>query len=146
MTVNFEKEASSWLVPLLEGFTSENGKFKIRIQGFFESSHYLYSYFPDGSDEPIHGHTWQVEVFLMKSDGGLNENGISYDFLSARKRLDDLLDRMDHICINDLPEFKKINPTSENIAKWFYRGLMEDIQGKGKISEIRIHEGPTNYA
>jgi 6-pyruvoyltetrahydropterin/6-carboxytetrahydropterin synthase len=147
MEVNFEKEASGWLKPLLDGFEKKTGYFKIRIQGNFDSSHFLYSYFSDGSDEPMHGHSWRVEVFLQRKDGGLDDKGISYDFLKTRKRLDALIERMDHICINDLPEFSGINPTSENIALWFARGLESEIElSGGKIIEIRIHEGPANYA
>ncbi|EMG12744.1 6-pyruvoyl tetrahydropterin synthase domain protein [Leptospira interrogans serovar Grippotyphosa str. LT2186] len=45
-------------------FFQESGRFYIRIEERFESSHYLYKYFPDGSDEPIHGHSWKVELYL----------------------------------------------------------------------------------
>ena len=147
MGLNFNKEASSFLRPDLEGFVNAAGTFRIRIQGSFDSSHYLYSYFPDGSDEPMHGHTWRVEIFIQKEDGGIDGKGISYDFLRARKRLDELIERIDHICINELPEFSGINPTSENIALWFARGLSPELKNTGgKLLEVRVHEGPNNYA
>jgi len=147
MEINFNRNASEWLIPALQGFQKSEGKFKIRIQGHFESSHYLYSYFPDGSDEPMHGHSWRVEVYLTRMDASVDENGICYDFLSARKRLDELLERIDHTCINDLTEFSGVNPTSENIARWFYKGLHDDVNNSGgKILEIRVHEGHSNYA
>lgn len=147
MSVVFDTDGSSHLKEGLMGFDSESGSFYIRIQGQFESSHYLYNYFPDGSDEPMHGHTWEVEIFLEHETRGLDESGISIDFLSVRKRLDELLMRIDHNCINNLPEFLNINPTSENIAKWFYRGLKSEA-GKmnGRIRKIIVHEGPKNYA
>ncbi len=127
-------------------FLEEKGKFFIRIEGRFESAHFLYNYFPDGSDEPIHGHSWKVEVFLEGIEN-IRPDGISYDFLSARTRLLELVHSIDHILINDHPDFKGINPTSENVARWFYSGLKETIHNSsGKVRRIVIHEGPENYA
>lgn len=132
----------------------EEGNFYIRIEGRFESSHYLYNYFPDGSDEPNHGHSWKVEIYLTGKNG-IREDGISYDFLAARKKLSELLETIDHTLINDLPDFRgnpnqpetRINPTSENIARWFYRHLKEEVDRTGgKILRIVIHEGPENLA
>lgn len=130
----------------LADFTQETGKFQVKIEGIFESSHYLYQYFPDGRDEPIHGHTWKVEVLLAAIGEGLRKDGISFDFLRARKRLDLLIERIEHVLINQLEEFKNVNPTAENIAKWFFRGLKNEVQSEGVIQEIRIHEGPYNVA
>jgi 6-pyruvoyltetrahydropterin/6-carboxytetrahydropterin synthase len=127
-------------------FTEESGKFYVRIEGRFESAHFLYDYFPDGSDEPIHGHSWKVEVFL-RGNGNIRPDGISYDFLTARTRLQELVHQIDHLLINDLPDFKGINPTSENVARWFYAGLKDEVaRTEGKIQRIVIHEGPENLA
>jgi 6-pyruvoyltetrahydropterin/6-carboxytetrahydropterin synthase len=127
-------------------FLDQKGEFYIRIEGRFESSHYLYKYFPDGSDEPNHGHSWKVEVFLA-GENGLRPDGISYDFVEAKKILKSLVDSMDHICINDHPDFHGINPTSENIAQWFYSKLSPTvIATKGRILRIIIHEGLENLA
>ncbi len=127
-------------------FLEESGNFYVRIEGRFESAHFLYDYFPDGSDEPIHGHSWKVEVFLA-GEGNIRPDGISYDFLSARTRLMELVHSIDHILINEHPDFKGVNPTSENIARWFYFGLKKEVaETKGKIKRIVIHEGPENLA
>lgn len=127
-------------------FEKERGKFFIRIEGRFESAHYLYNYFPDGSNEPIHGHSWKVEVFLQ-SNQNIQSNGISFDFLTVRNKLNELVASIDHILINQHSDFININPTSENIARWFYFGLKEEVQKQGgKILRIVIHEGPENLA
>ncbi|HNF26801.1 MAG TPA: 6-carboxytetrahydropterin synthase, partial [Leptospiraceae bacterium] len=105
-----------------------------------------YDYFPDGSDEPIHGHSWKVEVYLS-SNSNIRPDGISFDFLTARNRLNELVHSIDHLLINDHPDFKGINPTSENIARWFYRGLKTEVSKKdGKVIRIVIYEGPENIA
>jgi 6-pyruvoyltetrahydropterin/6-carboxytetrahydropterin synthase len=127
-------------------FTEINGNFYVRIEGRFESAHFLYNYFPDGSDEPIHGHSWKVEVALA-SNLNIGKDGISFDFLAARNKLNELVSSIDHILINDHPDFKGINPTSENVARWFYQGLREAVESSnGKIKKIVIHEGPENLA
>ena len=61
--------------------------YEIRIHGIFESAHYLYSYYPDGSDEELHGHTWEAEVFAKSAN---LKNGISVDFLELRKTFDQI--------------------------------------------------------
>lgn len=145
--MNMELDAHPQLSAELAGFADAPGQFLVRIEGRFESAHYLYKYFPDGRDEPVHGHSWLVEVFLAHESGGTGSDGISFDFLSARQRLDQLIERIEHVCINDLSEFQGVNPTSENIARWFYRGLNEVIAAdQGRLLEIRIHEGPANIA
>ena len=145
--MNMEQDAHPYLKDILLGFEKEEGEFQVRIEGRFESAHYLYKYFPDGSDEPVHGHSWQVEVFLAGKDGSTGSDGIAFDFLTARKRLDELIDRVEHVCINNLAEFKGVNPTAENLARWFYLGIQERVEGEGGVvREIRVWEGPQNYA
>ncbi|MDX1960283.1 MAG: 6-carboxytetrahydropterin synthase [Leptospiraceae bacterium] len=127
-------------------FLSSKGKFYIRIEARFESAHFLYNYFPDGSDEPIHGHSWKVEVYLASKDN-IRADGISFDFLTVKNKLTELVHSIDHISINEHPEFQGVNPTSENIAKWFYFGLKDEVQKQnGIVRCIVIHEGPENLA
>ncbi|MCB1158698.1 MAG: 6-carboxytetrahydropterin synthase [Leptospiraceae bacterium] len=127
-------------------FSELQGKFYIRIEDKFESSHYLYNYFPDGSDEPIHGHSWKIEVYIS-GKSGIKADGICFDFLTAKKKLKELSEAMDHRLINEHPDFKGINPTSENIARWFYYYLQHEVEKEnGKIKKIVIHEGPENLA
>ncbi len=145
--MNLDTDAHPHLKRELQGFSKQSGFFCVCIEGRFESSHYLYNYMPDGSDEPIHGHSWLVEVELAQAKGALQDNGISLDFLALRQRLDTLLERIEHLCINDLEEFQGVNPTAENIARWFYQGLLSKAQEqKASILELRIHEGPGNVA
>ncbi|MBE7438787.1 MAG: 6-carboxytetrahydropterin synthase [Spirochaetales bacterium] len=123
------------------------GRFAVCVEGVFHSAHFLRAYFPDGSDEPVHGHTWKVEILLGRLDGGLTDSGIALDFVPLHERLNMLLRRIGHCCVNDLPEFASVNPTAENIARWFYAGLKESVrQSEGRMIEVRVHEGPGNVA
>ena len=123
---------------------SSQEKYQIRIHGIFESAHYLYNYYPDGSDEELHGHTWEAEVFI--STNKKLQNGISVDFLDARKKFDELILNLDHVCLNELSYFKENNPTAENIAFYIFKNLKNSIPKNSFISENRVWEGPKNYA
>jgi 6-pyruvoyltetrahydropterin/6-carboxytetrahydropterin synthase len=134
-------------VEISREFHKLKGDFQIRIEGRFEASHYLYRYFPDGSDEPLHGHSYFVELFLARKGGGTGSDGISYDFVKAKERLDRMLSRVEHAMLNDLPEFRGVNTTAENLARWFYAGLRDVVEPDGgEVREIRVHEGPGNVA
>lgn len=121
------------------------GKYLIRISSVFESSHFLYRYFADGSDEPLHGHSWRVEVFIASSE---LKNGISVDFVEAKKSLKEICSQLDHSLINDFSPFEKENPTSENIARYIFVLLQKKVQlpNYAFIQEVRVWEGPQNYA
>ena len=54
---------------------------------------------------------------MMIRAAQLDEIGISADFRKLKAAADELLERYDHRCLNDLPEFAERNPTSENLAK-----------------------------
>jgi len=45
------------------------------------------------------------------------------DFMDLGKAMDDLLHKVDHQNLNELPCFQTVNPTSENLAAWFYAEL-----------------------
>ena len=73
----------------------------------------------------MHGHTWKIEIFLGRED--LDDLGMVEDFAILKKRFRDFLERIDHKCLNDLPDFKIVNPTAENLAKYIYDGFQEEI-------------------
>ena len=119
------------------------GVYQIRVHGIFESAHYLYNYYQDGSDEELHGHTWEAEVFVKTRQ---MQNGISVDFLDIRKKFDLIIDALDHTSLNDFGPFKELNPTAENIAHYIYDELKGSLREGESISEVRVWEGPKNHA
>jgi len=44
-----------------------------------------------------------------------------------KKQLKEFLSALDHVCLNDLPYFQEVNPTTENIAKYVYWNFPETI-------------------
>ncbi len=116
--------------------------YTIRVEARFESAHNLREYY--GEPEPLHGHSWKVEAKFVCQK--LNQEDFGADYVIAEKAIRELAMRLDHKYINELPPFDKINPTSENIAKWFYQELDKpEIRQNSQLDEVVVWEGPFAY-
>ena len=111
--------------------------FEICVEVQFSAAHSLTGY--QGNCAHVHGHNWIVEVFVRCLE--LNDIGIGVDFRDIRKAIKDVINDLDHSCLNEHPEFKNTNPSSENIAKFLYRELGEKINSTGvKVSKLKVSE------
>ena len=91
----------------------------------------------------FHGHNYALEVWI---DGPIDKvTGFVIDLKILKELiLSHVIERFDHRNLNlDCPEFKNINPTTENIAKVIWDILREKIEGKFKI-EIQLQETDKN--
>jgi 6-pyruvoyltetrahydropterin/6-carboxytetrahydropterin synthase len=113
--------------------------YSLKVQGAFSSAHNLRGY--KGKCEDLHGHNWIVEI-VIKS-GQLDDIGMVLDFKYLKKKLNACLEQMDHKYLNKLGYFKKINPTSENIAKYIYMKLKPQIF---LLSCVTVWENSTSSA
>jgi 6-pyruvoyltetrahydropterin/6-carboxytetrahydropterin synthase len=113
--------------------------FTVKVQASFSSAHNLKGY--KGKCEELHGHNWSVELAVSKST--LDKIGMALDFSYLKGKLHEVLERLDHKYLNDVPYFKKINPTSENIAKYIYDTLKPRISN---ISSITVWESDNSSA
>ncbi len=119
------------------------GKYTVRVEARFESAHYLREY--RGISEPLHGHSYKVEADLAGRGGGVDSDAIAVDFVSAKRKLEQLAKQLDYTCINDVPPFTGINPSAENIAEWFARELQAAVQDEDAVVvAVTIWEGPVN--
>ena len=59
-----------------------------------------------------------------------------------KKKLKDVLDPLDHAYLNDLPAFKGVNPTTENLARHVYRALAPAVSPL-KLKHVRVWESET---
>ena len=117
-------------------------EFTIRVEARFEAAHNLREY--KGAPEPLHGHSWKVEAKFKCSK--LDHEDIGIDYVEVERAIRDLARRFDHRYINEIPPFDKINPTSENIARWFFDELNRpEIKQKAQLAEIIVWEGPEAY-
>jgi len=73
----------------------------------------------------------------------VNDIGIAYDFTDLKHHLGDILVRFDHTCLNDVPPFDKINPSSENIATTIYNEFKPKLaETPVSISSVEVWESP----
>jgi 6-pyruvoyltetrahydropterin/6-carboxytetrahydropterin synthase len=69
------------------------------------------------------------------------------DFVEVRKSIKELVERLDHRFLNDLAPFDKLNPSAENIAKYFCDELEPQIRNRGlQVSAITVWETDTTSA
>jgi 6-pyruvoyltetrahydropterin/6-carboxytetrahydropterin synthase len=115
------------------------GIFEIFVQAEFSAAHFLKDY--PGNCANTHGHNWAVEIYVKCTQ--LNEIGIGVDFRGIKQIINDIIKDFDHHHLNELPAFSKMNPTSENIARYFYRELGKQINSETvKISKVKVSESP----
>ncbi|GAG40219.1 unnamed protein product, partial [marine sediment metagenome] len=66
-----------------------------------------------------------------------------YDFVELKQCLGSIIARFDHTCLNDIPPFDKINPSSENIASTIYNELQSKLAGTPvSLSCVEVGESP----
>ncbi len=94
----------------------------LTVEDWFSSAHQLREY--KGKCENLHGHNWKVELEVAGSE--LGSVGMLMDFGDLKRILKEIMDRLDHKCLNEIEPFDKINPTSELIAKF----IAETAAGK----------------
>jgi len=113
------------------------GVFEICVEAQFSAAHSLRGY--QGNCAQMHGHNWIVEVFVKCRE--LNDIGIGIDFRDIRQAIKNIINDLDHSCLNEHPEFKDTNPSSENIARFLYRRLGEKINSDNvKVSKVKVSE------
>jgi 6-pyruvoyltetrahydropterin/6-carboxytetrahydropterin synthase len=118
-------------------------EFTVRVEARFESAHYLREY--RGISEPLHGHSYKVEADLAARGGGVDQDAIAVDFVSAKRKLEQLAKKLDYGCINDIPPFTEVNPSAENIAEWFARELGAAVSDEDAVVvAVTVWEGPVN--
>lgn len=111
----------------------------VKVEAVFSSAHNLRGY--RGKCEELHGHNWKVEVVAAKPK--LDKTGMVLDFKCLKKKLNKVLERLDHKYLNNLTYFKKVNPTSENIAKYIYDCLKSQVSS---IKSVTVWENNASSA
>ncbi|MDP2653279.1 MAG: 6-carboxytetrahydropterin synthase QueD [Candidatus Omnitrophota bacterium] len=112
--------------------------FELSVTGHFCSAHALRGY--DGPCKNLHGHTWKTEVTIQADR--VNDIGLIMDFKEVKHKLNALLDRLDHVNLNDLPAFQSANPSTENLAKHIYQEFAQDCR-PFKLLKVRVWESET---
>ena len=113
--------------------------FVLKIVTDFAAAHSLRDY--PGNCSRLHGHNWCVEVKVQAEV--LDETGIAIDFREIKNQTKEVVNRLDHFYLNDIKPFDEINPTAENIAKYFFDELKKLINTDTvSVKEVTIWETP----
>ena len=90
--------------------------FQVSVEETFSAGHALRGY--KGKCENPHGHNYRVQVTLEGPQ--LDNIGLLVDFTQLKHVVREIIKRLDHQFINDLEPFTVVNPSAENMAKYFY--------------------------
>ena len=121
--------------------------YEVTVEQTFAAGHALRHY--KGKCENVHGHNYRVQV--TAEGERLNSIGLLVDFVELKRVVRQIVDRLDHQFINDLAPFIELNPSAENIARYFYDNVVEGMQlarseTPVRIAQVKIWETDTSIA
>jgi 6-pyruvoyltetrahydropterin/6-carboxytetrahydropterin synthase len=120
--------------------------YEITVEAGFSSGHYLRNY--KGKCENPHGHNYKVMVTLQGET--LDKAGLLLDFKDLKQVMRPVVDRLDHQMINDLEPFTELNPSAENLSRYFYdetsRQLSQMTDGRVRVKDCTVYETDTSFA
>ena len=120
--------------------------FEVTVEAGFSSGHYLRN--DKGKCENPHGHNYKVRVTLAGAE--LDSTGLLLDFKLLKQVLKPVIERIDHQMLNDIEPFITLNPSAENLARYFYEQtnlqLESMTQGRVGVKDCTIWETDTTTA
>lgn len=116
--------------------------FTVRCRATFEAAHHLVDYV--GGPEPVHGHSWTIEVALATEKLGAYD--LSVDFVPTEALVKSLASRLHNRDLNTVPPFDRKNPSAENVALWIADEVAKaGVLGDGvRLEEVTVWEGSRN--
>ena len=117
--------------------------YTLTVEETFAAAHQLREY--QGKCENMHGHTWKAALSITGEQ--LNNIGLLVDFQDIKAVLMEITGMLDHRNINEFPPFDVINPSSENLSKFFYDEAVKRFAVKTpalKVNSVTIWESPTS--
>ena len=125
---------------------AEGCMFEVTVDDTFAAGHYLRNY--KGKCENPHGHNYKIRVTLAGAE--LDKAGLLLDFKDLREVMKHVIERLDHQMINDIEPFTVINPSAENLAKYFYdesnTRLKNVTNGRVRVKDVTVFETDTTTA
>jgi 6-pyruvoyltetrahydropterin/6-carboxytetrahydropterin synthase len=89
-----------------------------------------------------------VRVTLAGAE--LDKAGLLLDFKDLREVMRQVIDRLDHQMMNDIEPFTTLNPSAENLAKYFYDESNSRLQrvtsGRVRVKNVTVYETDTTTA
>lgn len=114
--------------------------FEVRIEAGFAAAHRLVHY--NGKCERLHGHNYKVRVWAEGEN--LGEGGMLVDFGILKRALGDIIARLDHSDLNEIPQFAD-DPSAERIARYIFEGILA-AHPELPLSAVDVFETDTSMA
>ena len=113
--------------------------YEISVESSFSAAHRLKNY--QGPCENLHGHNWFVRAYVTCEK--LDACGLGIDFRVLKGHLKKILDEFDHKDLNAVFDPVRVNPSSENIARYIYEKLETALSGwNGRVARVEVFETP----
>ncbi len=117
--------------------------YELKVVTQFSAAHSLRNF--HGKCENLHGHNWKVEIYVVSEE--LDQAEIVMDFGELKDMAEEVLSGLDHKHLNELEFFQANNPSSENIARFIYEGLVSIIDHPAvSVSRVSAWESDTSCA
>ncbi len=121
--------------------------FEVSVEKSFAAGHALRGY--RGKCENVHGHNYKIRVTLAGPD--LDSIGLLCDFVEVKRLMQSIIDRLDHQFMNDIPPFDQLNPSAENLARYFYQEMLRGLGENPppvplRVGEVQVWETDTTTA
>ena len=111
-------------------------RYRLSVSTTFSAAHNLINY--KGKCEHLHGHNWKVKV-TVGSDA-LNDQEMVIDFVEVKRMLGEVVSKLDHKYLNELPEFNDGNVTSERIAEYLATNIEKRLPDGVNLCEVTVWE------
>jgi len=119
--------------------------FRVSVEETFSSGHALRAY--KRKCETVHGRNYRVQVSI--EGPRLDGIGLLVDFTHVKHALRGIIAEIDHQFLNDLEPFKAVNPSAENMAKYFYEQMtarLKEMPAGARLVEAVVWETDTAHA
>ena len=126
-------------------FLKGKSMFQVSVDESFSAGHALRGY--KGKCENPHGHNYKVRIIL--EGPGLDSIGLLYDFTHLKRVIREIVEGVDHKFLNDQAPFDVINPSAENLAKFFYDETSRQMKAMpegARIARVTVWETDTTSA
>jgi 6-pyruvoyltetrahydropterin/6-carboxytetrahydropterin synthase len=119
--------------------------FEVCVEETFAAGHALRGY--KGKCENVHGHNYKVRVNIEGPE--LDTVGLLVDFVAVKQAIKAVIAQVDHKFLNDFAPFDTLNPSAENIAKYFFEEASKHLRAGAngaRITSVTVWETDTTAA
>lgn len=124
--------------------TTSPSCYTVAVQRDFVAQHFLFG--GDwGAENQVHSHHYRIEVRLDGHE--LDSHGYLVDIVDIESNLEELVAHYRDKALNDLPEFKGLNPSIEHLSRIMCQTLSERIRAVNiHAITVRIWENDIAWA